>query len=126
MSRIRSKDTKPEIFVRKLLHQNGLRYRLHCKDLPGKPDISNKSKKFSIFVNGCFWHQHFGCKRSNIPNSNKDYWVPKLERNIQRQKESLNSLKEMGYKTFIIWECELKNSDELKTIDSIISWHQKH
>ena len=126
MSRISSKNTKPELIVRKILSQYDVRYRLHCKDLPGKPDISNKSKKFAVFVNGCFWHQHKGCKRSNIPKSNKDYWIPKLERNIQRQKESINSFKEMGWMTFIIWECELKNKSYIKTINNIITWQNKN
>ena len=109
MSRIRSKNTKPELIVRKVLHNSGIRYRLHAKDLPGKPDLSNKSKGFAIFVNGCFWHQHEGCKRANIPKSNKDYWVPKLERNVNRQKDNIQSLHDMGMKAHIIWECEVKN-----------------
>ena len=109
MSRIRSKNTKPELIVRKMLHNSGIRYRLHAKDLPGKPDLSNKSKGFAIFVNGCFWHQHEGCKRANIPKSNKDYWVPKLERNVNRQKDNIQSLHDMGMKAHIIWECEVKN-----------------
>ena len=126
MSRISSKNTKPELIVRKIFYQNGVRYRLHAKDLPGKPDISSKKQKFAVFVNGCFWHQHKGCKRSNKPKSNKSYWIPKLERNIQRQKESINSLEEMGYKTSIIWECELKNSDKSATINSIIKCVKKN
>ena len=126
MGRIRSKDTKPELMVRKMLHNFGIRYRLHVKDLPGKPDISNKSKNFVIFIHGCFWHQHKGCKRSNKPKSNQSYWIPKLERNIQRQKESINSLEEMGYKASIIWECELKNSDKSVTINSIIKCVKKN
>jgi len=109
MSRIRSKNTKPELIVRKMLHNSGIRYRLHVKDLPGKPDLSNKSKGFAIFVNGCFWHHHEGCKRANIPKSNKDYWVPKLERNVNRQKDNIQSLHDMGMKAHIIWECEVKN-----------------
>jgi len=109
MSRIRSKNTKPELAIRKMLHNSGIRYRLHVKDLPGKPDLSNKSKGFAIFVNGCFWHQHEGCKRANIPKSNKDYWVPKLERNVNRQKDNIQSLHDMGMKAHIIWECEVKN-----------------
>ena len=109
MSRIRSKNTKPELIVRKVLHNSGIRYRLYAKDLPGKPDLSNKSKGFAIFVNGCFWHQHEGCKRANIPKSNKDYWVPKLERNVNRQKDNIQSLHDMGMKAHIIWECEVKN-----------------
>ena len=115
MRKIGSKNTKPELLVRKLLHCKGIRFRLHAKDLPGKPDISNKSKSFAIFVNGCFWHQHEGCKRANTPKSNKEYWVPKLERNVKRQKENIKSLIEMGMKPHIIWECEVKdiNIEEL-------------
>ena len=109
MSRIRSKNTSPELTVRKMLYNAGIRYRLHAKDLPGKPDLSNKSKGFAIFVNGCFWHQHEGCKRANIPKSNKEYWVSKLERNVNRQKDNIQSLHDMGMKAHIIWECEVKN-----------------
>ena len=126
MSKIKGKDTAPELLVRNYLHKRGFRFRLHYKDLPGKPDVVLKKYKTCIFVNGCFWHQHPGCKRSNVPKSNKDYWVAKLERNIQRQKQSINSLKEMGYKTFILWECEIINPEKLKSIDSIISWQQKN
>ena len=109
MRKIGSKNTKPELLVRKMLHRKGIRFRLHAKDLPGKPDISNKSKGFAIFVNGCFWHQHEGCKRANTPKSNKEYWVPKLERNVKRQKDNIKSLIEMGMKPHVIWECEVKD-----------------
>tara|TARA_B100000579_G_C22493977_1_gene693766 strand:+ start:309 stop:701 length:393 start_codon:yes stop_codon:yes gene_type:complete len=109
MSRIRSKDTKPELIIRKMLHNSGIRYRLHVSDLPGKPDISNKKKGFAIFVNGCFWHQHEGCKRATVPKSNKEYWIPKLEKNIERQKDNINSILNMGMKSYIVWECEVKD-----------------
>ena len=109
MRKIGSKNTKPELLVRKMLHRKGIRFRLHAKDLPGKPDISNKSKGFAIFVNGCFWHQHERCKRANTPKSNKEYWVPKLERNVKRQKDNIKSLIEMGMKPHVIWECEVKD-----------------
>ena len=121
MSRIRSKNTKPEIVVRKMLHKRGIRYRLHARDLPGKPDLSNKEKKFAIFVNGCFWHQHKGCKRASIPKSNTDYWIPKLEKNVNRLRENLETLDTMGYRTAVIWECEvndLENNNELMEIVS--------
>ena len=121
MSRIRSKNTKPELIVRKVLHNSGIRYRLHARNLPGKPDLSNKSKKFAIFVNGCFWHQHKGCKRASIPKSNTDYWIPKLEKNVNRLKENLKTLDTMGYRTAVIWECEvndLENNNELMEIVS--------
>ena len=112
MSRIRSKNTKPELIVRKVLHNSGIRYRLHARNLPGKPDLSNKSKIFAIFVNGCFWHQHKGCKRASIP---------KLEKNVNRFKENLDRLDTMGYRTAVIWECEvndLENNNELMEIVS--------
>ena len=110
MSRIRSKNTKPELMVRKVLHNAGIRYRLHAKDLPGKPDLSNKRRKFAIFVNGCFWHQHKGCKRASIPKSNTEYWIPKLKKNINRLKENLEELDNMGFTTVVIWECEVNKT----------------
>jgi len=110
MSRIRSKNTKPELMVRKVLHNSGIRYRLHAKDLPGKPDLSNKRRKFAIFVNGCFWHQHKGCKRASIPKSNTEYWIPKLKKNINRLKENLEELDNMGFTTVVIWECEVNKT----------------
>ena len=106
MSRIRSKNTKPEILVRKLLQNYGIRYRLHVHDLPGKPDISNKSRRFIIFVNGCFWHQHEGCKRATIPKSNQDYWEPKLQKNVSRMKSHIIELKKANYKVFSCWTIE--------------------
>ena len=113
MSRIRSKNTQPEMIVRKMLHKNGIRYRLHVKDLPGKPDLSNKKKKFAVFVNGCFWHQHVGCKRATIPKSNTEYWKPKLKRNIQNYQENVKKLLSSGWKVYTIWECEVKVQNKL-------------
>ena len=120
MSRIRSKNTKPELIVRKVLHNSGIRYRLHARNLPGKPDLSNKSKKFAIFVNGCFWHQHKGCKRASIPKSNTDYWIPKLEKNVNRLRENLETLDTMGYRTAVIWECEVNDLENNKALMEII------
>ena len=121
MSRIRSKNTKPELIVRKVLHNSGIRYRLHARNLPGKPDLSNKSKKFAIFVNGCFWHQHKGCKRASIPKSNTDYWIPKLEKNVNRLRENLETLDIMGYRTAVIWECEVNDLKNNKALMEIVS-----
>ena len=121
MSRIGSKNTKPELIVRKVLHNSGIRYRLHARNLPGKPDLSNKSKIFAIFVNGCFWHQHKGCKRASIPKSNTDYWIPKLEKNVNRLRENLDRLDTMGYRTAVIWECEVKDLENNKELMEIIS-----
>ena len=120
MSRIRSKNTKPEMIVRSFLFSKGFRYRLHNRKLPGKPDISNASKKIAVFVNGCFWHRHKNCKRSSIPKSNKKYWLNKLDNNIKRQEYSLNLLDKMGWNTFIIWECETKQIEDNKRVKDIL------
>ncbi len=121
MSRIGSKNTKPELIVRKVLHNSGIRYRLHAKDLPGKPDLSNKRKKFAIFVNGCFWHQHESCKRAKIPKSNISYWIPKLEKNVNRFRENLDNLDTMGFSTAVIWECEVNDLENNKALMEIVS-----
>src|SRR5882757_4447378 len=105
MSQIRSKDTKPEILVRKFLHKNGFRYRLHVKNLPGKPDIVLPKYKTVIFIHGCFWHGHEGCKYYVVPKSNTSYWRPKIERNIQRDVLAENILKEAGWNIIKVWEC---------------------
>ena len=108
MSRIRSKNTKPEMVVRKWLHKNGYRFRLHRIDLPGKPDIVLPRHKTAIFVNGCFWHQHQGCRRATLPKSNQAYWIPKLQRNVNRFEGTLRQLEELGWKVIVIWECETR------------------
>lgn len=113
MSRIRSKDTAPEKTVRKMLSELGLRYRLHSKQLPGKPDIIKKDKT-AIFINGCFWHQHKGCKRKTMPKENRSYWKPKLERNVAKQKADIKALKNDGWNVGIVWECETSNETKLK------------
>ena len=113
MSAIKSKNTKPESVVRSLLFAQGYRYRLHRKDLPGKPDIVLKKHNTVIFVHGCFWHQHKKCKRANIPKSNKKYWIPKLERNVKRDRSHNSKLKKQGWKVLVIWECETKDSEKI-------------
>ena len=115
MSRIRSKNTRPEIAVRKYLYSKGFRYRLHNRHLPGTPDITNQSKKTAVFVNGCFFHQHKGCKRATVPKSNKEYWIPKLKKNTAKFSENTNKLLDMGWKVFIVWECETKDEVILKS-----------
>ena len=109
MSRIKSKNTKPEMIVRKHLHSLGYRFRLHDKNLPGKPDIVLKKYMTAIQVRGCFWHQH-GCKFSNSPKSNKSYWLPKLKRNKERDNTNDRKLKKLGWKLVVFWECKLKNN----------------
>jgi len=113
MSRIRSKDTKPEIIIRSLLHKMGYRFRLHRKDLPGKPDIVLPKYKTVVFVHGCFWHRHRGCKRCTTPTSNQSYWLKKLNRNIEKDKLHKMQLRKSNWKVLVIWECETKNLDKL-------------
>lgn len=108
MSRIRSKDTKPEMIVRKFLFSQGFRYRLHDKKLPGKPDIVLPKYKTVIFVNGCFWHGHKGCKRSSNPKSNQKYWGAKILGNIKRDINNKKRLMKSGWMEISIWECETK------------------
>ncbi len=122
MSRIGGKDTKPEIMVRKFLHANGFRYRIHVKDLPGKPDIVLPKYKTVIFVHGCFWHAHEGCDKFSIPETRSDWWKKKLFRNKERDIENQSALKDQGWNVVIVWECEIKNKTVFKSIiRSIIS-----
>ena len=113
MARIRSKNTKPEMIVRRMVHGMGFRYRLHRKDLPGKPDLVFGPSRKVIFVHGCFWHQH-SCQEGRIPASRRDYWVPKLKRNIERDKEAIGKLREDDWDVMVVWECETKDVDLLK------------
>ena len=110
MRRIRSKDTNPEIALRSLIHRLGYRFRLHRKDLPGKPDIVFPSRQKVIFVHGCFWHQHPGCREGRMPGSRREYWEPKLRRNQERDAASQASLTGQGWRCLTVWECELKDA----------------
>jgi len=116
MSRIRSKNTKPELTVRQYLFSRGMRYRLHSSRLPGKPDISNQRRKIAVFVNGCFWHQHDGCRRATIPKSNTEYWIPKLNKNILNFKKNKRKLETGGWQVFTVWECGANDIGELDKI----------
>jgi DNA mismatch endonuclease (patch repair protein) len=107
MAAVRSKDTQPEMIVRRLVHSMGYRYRLHAPRLPGKPDLVFAKRRKVIFVHGCFWHQHGGCKGSHLPKSNRGYWLPKLERNRTRDAEHLKALRADGWRCLVLWECEL-------------------
>ena len=113
MSQIRCKDTKPEKILRSLLHNKGYRFRLHSKNLPGKPDIVLRKYKTVIFVHGCFWHRHVGCKFAYTPKTRVDFWSKKFERNIQRHNKVEQKLKDLGWKVFVIWECEIKDHDKI-------------
>lgn len=116
MSAIKGKDTKPEIQVRKALHAQGYRFRLHRKDLPGKPDIVLPKYKTVIFVNGCFWHRHPGCKYASTPSTNSDFWNAKFEENTARDKRNYAQLEELGWKVVVIWECETQSLSELTVL----------
>lgn len=118
MARIRSRDTAPELKLRRALHAAGLRYRLHAHDLPGKPDVVFRPQKLAIFVHGCFWHRHEGCRRSNMPKSRQDYWRPKLERNVARDELARTALEASGWTVLILWECE---SLDVNAIEQIVS-----
>ena len=109
MAAIRGKDTKPEMIVRKYLFSRGLRFRVQVKKLPGNPDIVLPKYKTVIFVNGCFWHGHEGCKYFRLPKSNVEFWKEKIERNIERDRESMQALLDLGWKVIRVWECELRN-----------------
>lgn len=121
MAKIRSKHTVPEASIRKFLSNKGFKYRLHDNSLPGKPDIIFKNQKFAIFINGCFWHQHKGCKRSTIPKSNQEYWIPKLEKNIKKQEKDLRMLKKLLWKTLIIWGCQVNNKTAYEKLDKFLN-----
>ncbi len=110
MAKIKSRDTTPEMTVRRLVHSFGFRYRLHQKDLPGKPDLVFRSRKKVIFVHGCFWHGHSCTSGSNQPSSNIEYWKNKLYRNKAKDKKDIKALKQMGWEVLVLWECEIKNT----------------
>jgi len=121
MSRIRNKDTKPEMIVRRFLHKNGLRFRLHVKDLPGKPDIVLPKYKTVIFIQGCFWHGHENCKKYVVPKTRTEWWLEKISRNkINDAKIELNLIS-LGWKVIKIYECELIKPRYFKTIDNLMS-----
>lgn len=121
MSKIKSKDTKPEMLVRRFLFSHGFRFRLHRKDLPGNPDIVLPKYKTVIFINGCFWHGHKDCKFASIPETNRDFWLTKISGNIIRDNESVERLKQSGWKVIVIWQCELKPKVKDQTLEQLIT-----
>lgn len=112
MSRIKGKDTKPEKIVRSNLFKNGFRFRKNDSRFPGKPDVVLPKYKTVIFVNGCFWHQHSGCKQATMPKSNTEFWEKKLNRNVEKDKENISAIKSMGWNAIVIWECEINKNFE--------------
>ena len=119
MSRIRSKDTKPEEMVRRYLFSKGLRYRKNDRRYPGHPDIVLSKYKAVVFVHGCFWQRHERCRYATMPATNVNYWKEKFERNVQRDLKEQRSLKEMGWRVFVIWECELKKDKRDDTLAAL-------
>jgi DNA mismatch endonuclease (patch repair protein) len=113
MSRIRSKETAPEIAFRKLIHRAGFRYRLYDKTLPGKPDLVLKKYRTVVFIHGCFWHHHKNCQRATRPKTHKKYWNAKIEGNVERDRKNVKVLKNAGWQVFIVWECELKDLEKV-------------
>lgn len=118
MRRVRRSDTKPERVVRRILTDLGISYRLNVRDLPGSPDIANKSAGKAIFVHGCFWHFHEDCRRGRVPKRNRDFWYEKLMRNRDRDRHNLVNLHTLGFDTFVVWECQLDDPRLPRRIES--------
>lgn len=114
MSKVRGKNTKPELIVRSLLHRMGYRFRIHRRDLPGNPDIVLPKHKKVIFVHGCFWHGHENCPRAKRPSTNKAFWNEKLTKNIERDKQHLQQLEQLGWRALVVWSCGVKDPDALR------------
>lgn len=119
MSHVTGKETKPEIIVRKYLFAHGLRYRKNVKRLPGTPDIVFPKYKTAVFVNGCFWHGHKGCKYSHLPSTNFEYWEKKIADNIERDERKKRELEGLGYRVLIIWQCQLKSNTKIETLEAL-------
>lgn len=113
MALVKSKNTGPELTVRKLVFSMGYRFRIHVVNLPGKPDLVFAGRKKAIFVHGCFWHRHEDCKKASTPASNTEYWLPKFVRTVERDRQSIEALRALGWTVLIVWECELGNMDDL-------------
>ena len=120
MSRIKGKDTKPEMLVRKFLHANGYRYRLHVKDMPGKPDIVLPKYKTVIFIHGCFWHGHKDCKYFVVPKTRTEWWLNKINTNIANDAKAVKALKKVGWNIINLWECELKPRQLTPSLNALL------
>lgn len=119
MSQIRSRNTKPEMVVRSYLHRRGLRYSLHARHLPGKPDMVLRKHKTVIFIHGCFWHGHEGCKYFVVPKTNRDFWITKINGNKRRDKQSILALKKGKWRVIEIWECQLRSYNKNRFLEKI-------
>jgi DNA mismatch endonuclease (patch repair protein) len=120
MSRVHNKDTKPEEVVRKYLFSQGFRYRKNDKRYPGHPDIVLPKYKTIVFIHGCFWHQHPGCKKATIPSSNVAFWKEKLTKNVERDKKEQDQLRSMGWKVLVVWECQLNKKVREDTLNKLV------
>jgi DNA mismatch endonuclease (patch repair protein) len=114
MSRIRSKNTRPEMVVRRLLHRLGYRFRLHARELPGKPDVVFRRRRKAIQVHGCFWHRHAGCRDCSVPRSRQEYWLPKFAATVARDERTLTELRAIGWDVLIVWDCETGDLADLE------------
>jgi DNA mismatch endonuclease (patch repair protein) len=114
MRAVKGADTTPELAVRRLAHGMGFRFRLHRKDLPGRPDLTFPRLRKVIFVNGCFWHGHDCARGARVPVRNRDYWTRKVARNVERDRSALSALQRLGWKSLVVWECEIKDQDRLR------------
>lgn len=123
MSGIRGKNTKPEMIVRRAIFAAGFRFRLHCKYLPGIPDIVLPGRKLAVFVHGCFWHMHAGCKYAKLPSSRQDFWREKLGRNVERDRENVDALIGLGWRVLVVWECVTREKGAESALPSALaSW----
>lgn len=116
MSRVRGKDTQPELVVRKCAHSLGLRFRLHRSDLPGRPDLVFPGRGMVIFVHGCFWHRHRGCRKASVPSTRHHFWMDKFQRNVSRDAQSARALRRLGWSVATIWECQTKDAVKLENL----------
>lgn len=116
MARVRSSDTKPELTLRSALHRLGFRFRLHRKNLPGTPDIVMPGRMTAIFVNGCFWHRHEGCKRATLPSTRSEFWSAKLQKNVERDALATEQLERLGYRVLVFWECEIRRKEQVQSL----------
>lgn len=116
MAKVRRGNTSAELKVRQTLRELGVHYRLHAADLPGKPDIVHRRDRWAIFVNGCFWHFHQGCKRGSVPKRNREFWLEKLEKNRRRDWRNVSDLMALGYSVLVVWECETRDPSQLRRI----------
>lgn len=121
MASIRGKNTKPELQVRRGLHWLGVRFRLHCRDLPGRPDLVFPKYRTALFVHGCFWHRHDSCKLAYTPSANGQKWVEKFKANVERDRRQIALLQQAGWRVFVIWECALRGSDLSDLLVSVVA-----